>query len=131
MNDYYDDEIDPYAGYALDEYNIYDEEYIESQTERAHYTYIYKAPNGHLAVNQFSLVRYPWLDWGEALTKGDYWMRLGELTNEARANVLMLGKTMPPDTSQEGKWVVCAECGGPLNADGECLDDTCEWEPPF
>lgn len=96
MNGYEEDEL-----YEDDDFDDYEDEgngryYGEGRSETSYSCTLLKATNGHLAVHEGWLTRYPGEDWGEASGWQERTLRLGEVDPEIKERAIELGRSLQP-----------------------------------
>lgn len=92
-------------GYDDDEY--YEDQYEDDgigrysggRSETSYSTTLVKAQNGHLAVHQGCLTRYPGEDWGEASGWSECFLRLCEIDPEYKKHAIEVGRGLKPGES--------------------------------
>lgn len=92
MNPYNDDE------WYEDEYEGSDEWY-EDNSETSYDITLVKANNGQLFLHEGQLTRYPGEDWGEASGWWEQSLSLRQLTPDAKARCIELGRDLKPGES--------------------------------
>lgn len=90
-SDYYDPDYADYGGMPDDEWDDDD-----GPDETSYHTYLLKAKNGHIAIVQGVLGRYPGEDWGEASYWEESTLNISHLIDEQRLAIVAYAKDLEP-----------------------------------